>query len=102
MMNGIATETGAELKTIRIFVCSSGDMIPERRVALRVIEAINRVALGEVRDATTGQEITRIVLHASVTGLNVHKGMIALGDALGRIQVFDGEEFLTGKGSASG
>jgi WD40 repeat protein len=53
-------------------------------------------------DATTGQEITRIVLDASVTGLSVHGGTIALGDALGRIHVFESEEFLTGRGSASG
>ena len=48
-------------------------------------------------DATTGREITRIILDAWVTGLSVHGGMIALGDALGRIHVFDSEEFLIGK-----
>ena len=40
-------------------------------------------------DATTGQEITRIVLDASVTGLSVYGGTIALGDALGRVHVLD-------------
>jgi hypothetical protein len=49
MIEGIATDTGAELRTIRIFVCSSGDMIAERQAALRVIEAINRAAHGEAR-----------------------------------------------------
>jgi WD40 repeat protein len=53
-------------------------------------------------DATTGYEITRIVLDASVSALTVHGGMIALGDALGRVHVFDSEGFLTVKGSASG
>src|SRR5437660_6422867 len=38
-------------------------------------------------DAETGQEITRIALDAAVTALAVHDGDIALGDALGRIQV---------------
>jgi WD40 repeat protein len=36
-------------------------------------------------DTTTGEEITRIILDASVTGLDVYGGTIALGDALGRI-----------------
>jgi WD40 repeat protein len=40
-------------------------------------------------DATTGQEITRIILDASVTGLSVYGGTIALGDALGRVHVLD-------------
>ena len=53
-------------------------------------------------DATTGEEITRIVLDAWVTGLGVYGGMIALGDALGRIHVFDSHEFLSGKRSATG
>jgi WD40 repeat protein len=53
-------------------------------------------------DATIGQEITRIVLDASVTGLSVYRGTIALGDALGRVHVFDSEEFPTGRDSASG
>jgi WD40 repeat protein len=53
-------------------------------------------------DATTGQEITRIVLDASVTGLSVHGNTIALGDTLGRIHVFDSDEFLAAKGSGNG
>jgi WD40 repeat protein len=53
-------------------------------------------------DATTGEEIRRIVLDAWVTGLGVYGGMLALGDALGRIHVFDIPEFLTGKRSATG
>jgi WD40 repeat protein len=46
-------------------------------------------------DATTGQEITRIVLDASVTGLSVYGGTIALGDALGRVHVLEAEDFLS-------
>jgi hypothetical protein len=49
MAGDIDSAIGAELKTIRIFVCSSGDMIAERQVALRVIVAINRAAQGEAR-----------------------------------------------------
>src|SRR5215470_13066649 len=49
MTDGIVGDSGAELKTIRIFVCSSGDMIAERQAALRVIEKMNRAAQGEAR-----------------------------------------------------
>jgi WD40 repeat protein len=52
-------------------------------------------------DATTGQQITRIVLDASVTGLSVHGSTIALGDTLGRIHVFEAEDFLISKGPAN-
>ena len=50
---------------------------------------------GTVRlwDATTGREITRVVLDASGIGLSVHGSAIALGDALGRIHVFDRGSF---------
>jgi WD40 repeat protein len=51
-------------------------------------------------DAATGQEIARIFLDASVTGLSVYGGAIALGDALGRVHVFDAEDFLSSEGSA--
>jgi WD40 repeat protein len=49
-------------------------------------------------DAETGQEITRIALDAAVTALAVHDGDIALGDALGRIHVFEAEEFMREEG----
>jgi hypothetical protein len=49
MKGWIASDTGPELRTIRIFVCSSGDMIAERQAALRVIEALNRAAHSEAR-----------------------------------------------------
>src|SRR6266404_7285802 len=49
MQGGIVSDSGAELAPIRIFVCSSGDMIAERQAALRVIEALNRAAHGEAR-----------------------------------------------------
>jgi WD40 repeat protein len=52
-------------------------------------------------DATTGEEITRIVLDASVTGLSVYGGTIALGDALGRVHVFEAADFLSAAGPAS-
>ena len=53
-------------------------------------------------DVATGQEVVRIVLDAAVTGLSVHGGAIALGDALGRIHVFDADEFLRAEGRAGG
>src|SRR6266481_2520060 len=49
MQGGIVSDSGAELAPIRIFVCSSGDMIAERQAALRVIEALNRAAHGAAR-----------------------------------------------------
>ena len=45
-------------------------------------------------DMATGRELVRIGLDAAVTGLSVHGGAIALGDALGRIHVFDADDFL--------
>jgi hypothetical protein len=52
-------------------------------------------------DASTGQEITRIILDAGAVEPSVCGGMIALGDGLGRIHVYESEEFLTAKGSVS-
>jgi WD40 repeat protein len=52
-------------------------------------------------DATTGTETTRIALDAAVRALAVRNGNIALGDALGRVHVFEAEEFLRQKGNAS-
>jgi hypothetical protein len=37
----------------------------------------------------------------TVTGLSVYGGTIALGDALGRIHVFDAGDFLSVEGTAS-
>jgi WD40 repeat protein len=45
-------------------------------------------------DAKTGKEIMRIALDAAVTALAVNDGNVALGDALGRIHVFEAEEFI--------
>ncbi len=47
-----------------------------------------------------GTESTRIALDAAVSALAVHNGNIALGDALGRVHVFEAEEFLRQKGNA--
>jgi hypothetical protein len=41
-------------------------------------------------------------LDAAVIALDVHGGAIALGDALGRIHVFDADEFLSAGGSVHG
>jgi len=43
-------------------------------------------------DAATGQEIARIALDAAVSAVSVNSGSIALGDALGRVHVFDSAE----------
>ena len=51
-------------------------------------------------DAMAGTESTRIALDAAVSALAVHNGNIALGDALGRVHVFEAEEFLRQKGNA--
>jgi WD40 repeat protein len=53
-------------------------------------------------NAVTGEEVVRIAFDAAINGLSVHGCAIALGDALGRIHVFDAEKFLGGKGSAGG
>jgi hypothetical protein len=49
MSSEITDDSGAKLEPTRIFVCSSGDMIPERQATLRVIEALNRAAPGAAR-----------------------------------------------------
>ena len=63
----------------------------------RVLTA-SRDRTARLWDAETGTEITRVALDAAVTALAVHGGCIALGDALGRVHVFDAQEFLSGKG----
>jgi WD40 repeat protein len=40
-------------------------------------------------DTAKGRELTRIALDAAVNALAMHGRMIALGDNLGRIHVFD-------------
>jgi WD40 repeat protein len=45
-------------------------------------------------DAATGAEIARVIVDAAVNALSIHSTAIALGDALGRIHVFDAEDFL--------
>jgi 3-oxoacyl-[acyl-carrier protein] reductase len=52
------------------------------------------------RVAMAGTEATRIALDA-VSALAVHIGNIAFGDRLGRVHVFEAEEFLRQKGNAS-
>jgi len=51
--------------------------------------------------AATGREITSIALDAAITALAVHDGLIALGDALGRVHLFDVGESLDEKEAAS-
>lgn len=49
MSDDATTSSEAELQRVRIFICSSGDMIAERQAALRVITAVNRAAHGAVQ-----------------------------------------------------
>ncbi len=84
--------TGAELMVLRghdgrvwsALFCSGG-----RRI---LTTSTDRTA--RLWDAATGTELVRIVLDADVTAAAVHDGCIALGDALGRVHVFDADEFL--------
>jgi WD40 repeat protein len=48
----------------------------------------------DVATGETGEEVARIALDATINGLSVHGGAIALGDGLGRIHVFNADEFL--------
>ncbi len=50
-----------------------------------------------LRDASTGREIASIALDAGVTALAVGDGVFALGDALGRVHVFEAGAFFLQK-----
>jgi WD40 repeat protein len=63
-----------------------------------VTASLDRTA--RIWDAMTGTETARIALDAVVSALAVHNGNIALGDGLGRVHVFEAEEFLRQKGNA--
>jgi WD40 repeat protein len=52
--------------------------------------------------AITGQELAKIALDAAVTAISVHSSTIALGDALGRVHVFETDEFANAEASAHG
>ena len=45
-------------------------------------------------DTATGQEIAKITLDAAIKAVSVHGSLIAFGDSLGGIHVFEAEEFL--------
>ncbi len=64
----------------------------------RVVTA-SRDGTARVWDAATGAELARVALDAAVTALTVQDGRIAAGDALGRVHVFDAQEFLSGEGA---
>jgi len=53
-------------------------------------------------DGVTRKEVARIALDAGVTSLDVRSGAIALGDALGRIHVYDADEFLRAESPVGG
>ena len=84
--------TGAEIAALR------GHEGPVQSAAFspdgaRIVTAsYDRTA--RIWDAATGAEIARMTVDAGVFALAVHGTAIALGDALGRIHVFDAEDFL--------
>jgi WD40 repeat protein len=83
--------TGTEIKVLRHEdVVLSAAFSPDG--ARIVTGSGDRTA--RIWDATTRTEITRITLDAAVMVLAVKGGCIALGHALGRIHVFEAEEFL--------
>jgi WD40 repeat protein len=92
--------TGQELATLRghesvvLRACFSRD-------GARIVTASDDRTV-RLWDASTGQQIACIALDAAVHGLDVHRGTIALADALGRIHVFDADEFLCAAGSVRG
>ena len=51
-------------------------------------------------DSGTGREIVSIILEAAIGAASLHDGTIALGDALGRIHVFDADT-LSGAGASA-
>lgn len=68
MTHETTTDSAAELKPIRIFVCSSGDMIAERQAALRVIETLNRTAHGAARSNPIREFLQAARLHCWLRG----------------------------------
>jgi len=65
----------------------------------RIVTA-SRDGTARIWDAMAGTESTRVALDAAAGALAVHNGNIALGEALGRVHVFEAEEFLRQKGNA--
>jgi len=111
--DGASIVTASLDRTARIWNAAAGTQITSLRGhedsvwsaafspdGARIITA-SRDRTARIWDATAGTEITRIALDASVMALAVHNGDIALGDALGRVHVFEAEEFLRQKGNAS-
>ncbi len=112
--DGARTLTASSDRTARLWDAGTGDVLAVLRGhedsvrsacfspnGTRIVTASDdRTA--RIWDVATGQEVVRIVLDAAVTGLSVHGGAIALGDALGRIHVFDADEFLCAEGRAGG
>ena len=47
-------------------------------------------------EVATGEEIARFALDAAINALAICEGAVALGDAVGRVHVFEAEEFLYG------
>jgi WD40 repeat protein len=69
-------------------------------VGVRVVTA-SKDRTARLWDAETGREIARIILDAAVTAVSMCGSAIALGDALGRVHVFDAEGFSGAERSAS-
>ena len=55
----------------------------------RIVTASSEDRTARIWDARSGQQIACIVLDAAVTAVALSRGALALGDALGRLGVFD-------------
>jgi WD40 repeat protein len=79
--------TGEELTTLRGHEGPvwSASFSPD---GTRIVTA-SRDRTARLWDTTNGQEATRIALDAAVNAVDMHGGMIALADNLGRIHVFE-------------
>jgi hypothetical protein len=95
--NGARIVTASSDHTARIWDASSGEPVTTLQGILsaafspdgeRIVTASDdRTA--RIWDARSGQQIACIVLDAAVTAVALSRGAIALGDALGRLGVFD-------------
>jgi WD40 repeat protein len=104
--DGARVVTASDDRTARIWDAASGAEI----VALRGHEGVVGSAAfspdsarvvtasddrtARIWDAVTGAEIARMTVDAAISIVSIHGTAIAFGDALGRIHVFDAEDFL--------
>jgi WD40 repeat protein len=59
------------------------------------IVTVSRDSTARVWDAASGAEIARLALDARVTALSIHGSNVVVGDALGRVHVFEAGKLLS-------